>query len=77
MLFDVLFLLCVGVAEVGTVRTENSATASGRNWERILAETDQLHVLTTFLKETPSEFVNWNSTICRPTPRSTTLASIE
>ena len=71
------FCCASGLAEVETVLAEDGPTASGRNGERLLAEADQLHVRTTFLKEIPRNLFNLNSTTCRRTPRSTTLASIE
>ncbi|MGQ0696350.1 MAG: hypothetical protein ACT4OL_12380 [Nitrospiraceae bacterium] len=53
------FCCAIGLAEVEAVLAEDGATASGRNWERLLAEADQLDVPTTFLKEIPPEFVQF------------------
>lgn len=45
--------------EAASIQTEKAGAASGRLWERLLAEAEQLHVLTTFLKAIPPEFIHF------------------
>jgi len=54
-----VFCCASGLAEVETVLAEDGPTVSGRDGERLLAEADQIHVPTTFLKEIPPEFVQF------------------
>lgn len=45
--------------EAASIQSENAGTASARMWERLLAEAEQLHVPTTFLKAIPPEFIHF------------------
>lgn len=45
--------------EAALVQSENAGSASGRMWERLLTEAEQLHLPTTFLKAVPAEFIHF------------------
>jgi len=45
--------------EAVPIQSENTGTASGRVWERLLAEAEQLHLPTTFLKAVPPDFIRF------------------
>ena len=53
------FCCATGVVEGEVVQAEDGGTASGRMWERLLAEADRLHMPTTFLKAIPPEFIHF------------------
>lgn len=52
---------CLGVAfvEAAPIQSGEAGTVSGRIWERLLAEAEQLQLPTTFLKAIPPEFVHF------------------
>lgn len=46
--------------EAASIQSENVGTAaSGRMWERLLTEAEQLHLPTTFLKAVPPDFIHF------------------
>ena len=45
--------------EAASIQSEKARAASGRLWERLLAEAEQLHILTMFLKAIPPEFIHF------------------
>ena len=42
--------------EATSIQSDNSGTASGRMWEHLLDESEQLHMPTTFLKAPPGVY---------------------
>ncbi len=54
------FVLCcwwsLSSVEVTSIQSENSGTASGWMWERLLDESEQLYLPTTFLKAPPGVY---------------------